>query len=849
MIVSARIALQRRDKSVSRTNFETAERALSMRTRLRTINPLWTIAGSICLLGSFNARADSLHVSAASATTNKVYDLTFTPPGGTAAALPITPLPASPRSSVRSMVYLPNDGTGVLDLIASDGNGNRIVRYAGATGPAVNVWAAPAIGPKSPDGLSVDSSGNLFVVRGDVGRPELWVFRRDPAQPSGAFLPPVLVDNTSYGTGSLTRLLETVVVRNATAGGLTPNDVLVLVSDGRVMRYSASSIKAFVNNGLIIPGPKPVPQTVVTTRQSPLGQLPTGMAMWPADSSLSGFSDSSLLVATLGGSILRYQVTPTGSTLLPAFATGLGISLGKIKTFTRLSGNNLVPYAVFDQPLRSKILEFGTPPAGGCPNLKAVCNNALAAITSVSNPVALAATDASVPSTACVTNDPNALGGCTLLGGGLQVSTTSGSGPNSGSSLLAESCIIADPRSNGTGHCNGQTLRVSDYCPSFPATIIPAHLCATGQPDSNGHNTMAVMKVTETNPLTTAPNDLVVNMDVIAEALLGGSLPPPPVITSGWAPLAAEVANSQNVPDWSLHPEMDQFVELASIYDAPASRTPGHSLVLAGIQIDSNFSEAQQVSFADQKFASLLTIVDPNALIGAPITHDEKVAVTACLTQAQNYLDDPNGHLAAADRYACSAAKLQTCESQLNKSNYGPNRNQLSAYSTVDGRVLNLFTHIYSRLAYIGRNPSNAHNPPPSSWPLPSPVPTGQCDDVPPTAPSNLQRTYVPSDDGMSMTLSWDASTDPGGPDASGIAGYQVSLGNPPYSTTVTTNNVNFPVTISVATENDAVPVTVKAVDNAGNVSAPASLDLYCYDDDDPFVDLDCDPYPSPVTF
>ena len=761
-----------------------------MLTRPRTIKPLLTVTVSICLLGSFGARADALHVTAASATSNKAFELTFTPPGGTAAALGVTPLPASPKSSVRSMVYLPNDGTGVLDLIAADFNGSRIVRYAGAAATAVNIWAAPADGPKSPEGLSADSGGNLFVNRGDAGHPELWVLRRDPAYASGvAFLPPVLVDNTHFGTGIATRLLETLVVRGATAGGLAPGDLLVLVSDGRVMRYSAASIKAFINNGQNPTGPKPVPQTIVAIKQFPLGQTPTGMAMWPADSSISGFSDSSLLVATIGGSILRFQLLPTSSNPLHAFATGLGLSLGKIKTFTRLNGDTLVPYAVFDQPLRSKIFEFGStppPPAGsptgtgGCPNLKAVCNNALAVIASVSNPVALATTDASVPSTACVTTDPNAPG-CTLLGGGLQVSTTSSMGPNTNSSLLAESCIISDLRSNGLGHCNGSTLSVSDYCPNFPATVIPAHLCATGQPDSNGHNTMVVMKVTETNPLATAPSDLVVNMDVTAEALLGGGLPQPPVITSGWAPLAAEVANSQQQPDWSLHPEMDQFVELGSIYDAPKSRTPGHSLVLAGVQIDpSHFqgdgTEAQQVSFADQKFDSLLAILSPNG--HAPILPSAKTDLTNCVSQAQSYLDDPHGNLATADRYACSARQLRTCESGLTAivGSFGPNTNQLSAYSTVDGRLLNLFTHIYARLGL---------NPPPASMPLPTPVPTGQCDDTPPNAPNNLSATNVAQ---TSLTLNWSPASGNG----VAVAGYYVLRNGTPVGTVGACTNCSF---------------------------------------------------------
>lgn len=787
-----------------------------MRSWSRTITPRLAVASSIFLLGSFTARADALHVSAASSTSNSVYDLTFSPPGGSAAALGIAPLPAIPKSSVRSIVYLPNDGTGVLDLIAADFNGSRIVRYAGAAGSAFTVWplVTGAAGPKNPEGLSKDGGGNLFVNRGDAGHPELWVLPRNPALANGAaFLPPVLIDNTSFGTGSATRLLETLVVPGATAGGLTPGDVLVLVSDGRVLRYSAASIKSFLNNGLAN-GPKPVPRPVVTLAQCPIGQRPTGMAMWPADRSIAGFSDSSLLVATVGGSILRYQLTPTGSIAEPAFATGLGLSLGKIKTFTRLSGHDIVPYAVFDQPLRSKIFEFGSPPTGGCANLKVVCNAPLATITTVSYPVGLAATDASVPSTACVTTDPNSFGGCTLLGGGLQVSTTSGTPPNNNGSLLAESCVIVDPRVIGPGECDGSTLTVSTYCSGYPDTVIPPNLCAVGP-----GNTLAVIRVQEKNALPVAPSDLVVNVDVTAEALLGGPLPGPPYITSGWAPLSTEVATNggSGPPDWSLHPEHDQFVELGSIYDAPASRTPGHSLIVAGVAEDpSHFAgdgtEAQLVTDANHKFVRLL-----NILSNAPIVSSAKTSLNECVSKAQSYL---NGNLAKADRYACSARQVRTCENGLIANNFGPNTNQLSAYSAVDGQLLNLFTHIYSRLGL---------NPAPASVPLPIPLPSGPCDPPPVLTSYN----YVPGDStGQIVSIAAsNASALPSG------TSYSVQIDD--SITTLDANNhafVGSPFLVALPGNGPRmITVVVKSGSTVLAMSNTASV--LCYDPDD---------YPNP---
>jgi hypothetical protein len=755
-----------------------------MYTSSRPIKSLLAVASSIFLLGSLTARAGALHVSAASATNNNVYDLTFNPPGGSSAPLGIVPLTPSSKSSVRSIVYLPNSQTGVLDLIAADFNGSSIVRYPAAAGSAIPFWTAPAAGPKSPDGLSVDSSGNLFVVRGDAGHPELWVFPRDPGKAIGAgFLAPALIDDNSatghFGTATSTRLLETLVVPGATAAGLTPGDLLVLVNDGRVLRYSAADIKSFLKNGT-----KPSPATVITAKQCPIGHTPTGMAMWPADSSITNFMDSSLLVATVGGSVLRFQLTPTGSNPLNAFATGLGLSLAKIKTFTRLEGQDIVPYAVFDQPLRSKIYEFkGTPPppssaasgSGGCPNLKVVCNSPVAVITTVSNPVGMATTDASAPSTACTTTDPNAFGGCSLLGGSLQVSTTSATSPNTNASLLAQSCTFTDPRVTGgpgSGQCNGNTLKVSTVCSGYPDTVIPGYLCAVGP-----NNTMAVMKVQEKNPLTIAPSDLVVNMDVTAEGLLGTPMPTcheivSSIINSGfnaghgittaWAPLASEVAtNGGSGPaDYSLHPVNDQFDELGSICDAPVQRSPGHSLVLVGVEVDPSHlsgdgSEAQLVTLADNKFARLLTILNPNG--SAPISSGAKTSLTQCVSKAQSYLDD-TVNLSSSNRYACSARKVRECDNSLNVSTFGPNTNQLSAYSAVDGHLLNLFTHIYSRLG---------GNPAPATLPLPTPQPDGLCDDIAPNAPTNLAATNVTQ---TSLTLTWSPATGNG----VAVAGYYV---------------------------------------------------------------------------
>ena len=84
------------------------------------------------------------------------------------------------------MTYVANQQSDKVDLLAADTTGGRIVRYAGAAGRALPVWAWPVSGPRATDGLSVDSQGNLYVISSDPACDELWVLRRNPALPAGA---------------------------------------------------------------------------------------------------------------------------------------------------------------------------------------------------------------------------------------------------------------------------------------------------------------------------------------------------------------------------------------------------------------------------------------------------------------------------------------------------------------------------------------------------------------------------------------------------------------------------------------------------------------------------------------
>lgn len=704
-----------------------------MQSSISRVNP-WLVGASLALFSMQAALGGNLHIATASTSTNALYEVSFgpTPPAGATAMPGTTPVSPTGGSSVRSLVYVPNEQTGKVDLLAADTTGGKIVRYANSTGAPQTLWAWPVAGPRGTDGLSVDSQGNLWVISSDAARNELWVMRRDPALPPGAgFLPPLLVDNANFATTSKMRLLETAIVRSPIAGGPGSGDLLVLINDGRVLRYSADSLKAF------LAGARPVapPQTLVGVKQCPVGQTPTGMALWP--------TDGTLLVATVGGSVLRYQLGTTSSTLLTNFATGIGISLGKIKTFV----NNGVPYAVFDQPVRGKVVEFGAPPAGGCPNLKAVCNAPLVTVTGVSNPYALATTDSSAPTQNCVFDNSNPDAGCTLLNGAIKLGVSSA---NTGATILDTVCVIdKDPRVDPVLFtCNGNPLPVANLCPGFGATVIPGYMCGASGPSQRG---LALIKSVEQNGFPVAPFDLLVKTELVADALLAPPNPACPQLTAGWAPLAGE----------GTIPEGNDMIELASYCGSTRILSPGHSLIAVGVQLNTNFFTGSTladklVSFANQKFTNLTATIT-NA---SNMDSGAQTALNSCVAKAQGYLND-TVNLDAQTRYACAAHQTWVCDSTVSTSNFSSNTSQLSNYSSIRGRLANLILTINTRLA---------GNPASTTWPLADPgLPASPCD--PDTTPPSTPVMLAPSNaTASSLQINWQPSTDSG----SGVGGYYV---------------------------------------------------------------------------
>ena len=487
---------------------------------------------------------------------------------------------------------------------------------------------------------------------------------------------------------------------------------------------------------------------------------------------------------------------------------------------------------MLDNPQRNKIFELKSPPSAGCPNLAVVCNPPVATITTVSNPVGLAVTDASAASTDCVNSSTNP--GCTLLGGTVTVGVTSA---NPNASVIALSCTIDDPRITPMGDCGGQTLLVSDYCPGYPHITVPAYLC--GASGASGH-AMTFLKFEEANGDAHAPHDLVVNVELAAEAILGtgGGTPHCPQLATGWAPLASEGTIPETTVEMPLG--VNRMMEPTSYCGSTRQLTPGHSLMLVGAQIS---FDTDLVALANEKFDRLSDTVSL-----ATNMSSGQAALQTCVDHGKTLFNAIS--LKPANRNACAAHQAWTCDQTVVPNQFVLNTDKLSNLSAIKGRLENLIMHIDNRIIAPGSTPPV----PPQPDPLPGAATVATCDITPPTAPSGPGFNEDASDGtNTTYTVSWTASTDlPGevnssnpGPYSSGVQRYHVYLDN---------NNVDVTGSPTAATSlqftiTDTSPashsVTITADDNATggvspvfNTSAPAALTVQCTDQD---TDNTCD--------
>lgn len=307
-------------------------------------------------------------VTAANSVGDLLYDVTaFAPPPGPGVATPLNS-DGSSHGSFTSVVYASN-ANGTVDVLVADAVKGQIVRYAAGATSSTPVWSyGNAGGPAHPDGLSLDSAGNLYVVTSklnDKTTSAIWVLAVSSASPTGFAAAPQLID-ASFTTANGVQLLKETVVATSNTTAWSAGDLLVLVGNGSssnsqnnsnnadVLVYKQATIANVMATHTAVTAPDVM---LMNPSQFPSGEFPVGMDFWAATDSLSG--QPTLLIATNAGRVLRYDFSNGTPHLVQVFASGLGSGLQKVKVGLQLS----VPYAFASQVLSTggRILKLGAP--------------------------------------------------------------------------------------------------------------------------------------------------------------------------------------------------------------------------------------------------------------------------------------------------------------------------------------------------------------------------------------------------------------------------------------------------------------------------------------------------------
>src|SRR5688572_6443547 len=128
--------------------------------------------------------AQEARVYSANSSNGQIVLVTFDPPGTT-----VVNTDANQRTSLRALA-IRDDGVDGIHLIVCDTNGGEVVFYGDAAGNGEVVASAEDDGPALPDGVSIDSDGNLALVTSGPGNSgaktaQVWVVLRDPACDGG----------------------------------------------------------------------------------------------------------------------------------------------------------------------------------------------------------------------------------------------------------------------------------------------------------------------------------------------------------------------------------------------------------------------------------------------------------------------------------------------------------------------------------------------------------------------------------------------------------------------------------------------------------------------------------------
>lgn len=211
-----------------------------------------------------------------------------------------------------SSMFVRNDGND--DIIICDTQAGIVRIYENVEGPGFDGKSKPVTTVPSPDGISADSSGNLYLISSGPGnagskKRKLWFIEKGGPNPGG------------YSGAHLVReitadLLEDTKVVKTAGGELLAGDILVLSrKPGGLLRYRRTG---------------PLAWNEINGPSNPFidlsGLEPMGLAF-----SVSDDAGPELLVLTLDGNVLRYDFD--GDPIMaPFLSVGLGNGTFKIAT-------------------------------------------------------------------------------------------------------------------------------------------------------------------------------------------------------------------------------------------------------------------------------------------------------------------------------------------------------------------------------------------------------------------------------------------------------------------------------------------------------------------------------------
>jgi hypothetical protein len=392
-------------------------------------------------------------------------------------------------------------------------------------------------------------------------------------------------------------------------------DILVLDGDllnPQVLVYARAKIIGTKGNFSGPQLPLTAPTSIAVSRSAFVNELgsrdvPLSMDLWPGDPTQTTPTGVGLLFSTLAGRIVRFDSATNEFITAADFAKGselIGLSRMRVGSYLN------TPYVFVTKPGllgKGSILQFGDTQTG-------TSNVPQSFSTNVSNPYALAVTTSSSTSaSSCEPNNPSAPG-CTIFPGtspttpelslniqcpmqGASASTPCPSGP-----ILAQQCLVADPRvSFGEGgwtcSANGSTpsnLDVSTMCP-VPSTILPPFLCGYSGPTNNE---LVVVEVSAEQADAAALNNLFVYTSDVTQVEPGvsdltctpDSFPAEPSLPlTAFAPRSDLLTVEGPIVEWGQGPTYaPYFIDSIGACDQSKQNNKHPSMISFGLALDQN---------------------------------------------------------------------------------------------------------------------------------------------------------------------------------------------------------------------------------------------------------------------